>query len=140
MYNYANPYLAYPYYYPNVSTVPVQYAPAHYNGNLQQWNNIRQFQYPEVDTQHLNVSVKRFQEIMEQADLLISKMAEDNEFAGELMRAAQRSDENRVHELIESTGVTIKTATTYTPTGIRILFDNSEVGGGCCDLLVALRW
>ena len=140
MYNYANPYLAYPYYYPNVSTVPAQYAPAHYNGNLQQWNNVRQFQYPEVDTHNLNASVKRFLEIMEQADLLLSKMAEDNEFAGEFMRAAQRSDNDRVQELIALTGVTIKIAATYTPTGVRIFFDNSKEDGGCCDLLVALRW
>ena len=56
------------------------------------------------------------------------------------MSAAQKSDKNKVNQLIRSAGVTINIKTTFTPTGIRIILDNSEVEGGCCDLMIALRW
>ncbi|MFD1850457.1 hypothetical protein [Oceanobacillus bengalensis] len=141
MYYYANPYVVYPHYYPRLNSLPIQYVPVQYNEHEQQTSNQRpEVQYPEVDIHQLDISARRFQALMKQADLLVDKIVEDPVFARELMSAAQKTDKSKVEELIESTGVTIKTATTFTPTGIRILLDNSEQGGDCCDLLIALRW
>ena len=56
------------------------------------------------------------------------------------MSAAQSSNKERVIALIREAGVSIHITTTFTPTGIRIILDNSEVEGGCCDLMIALRW
>ena len=142
LYYYSNPYSVYPYYHPQrVDTVPVKYVPTHFNEPLQSWNMLRpQSQFPSVDIKQLDVSVYKFQTLMRQADLLIDKLGNDPEFSKELMGAAQQSDRNKVNQLILSTGITIKVKTTFTPTGIRILLDNSELEGGCCDLLIALRW
>ncbi|WP_052342696.1 hypothetical protein [Bacillus sp. EB01] len=104
------------------------------------WNAPPQRQFPDVNISQLNVSLRKFQELMNQANILINKMATDSNFTKMLMTAAQKSDKNRVNQLIRSTGITIKAETTYTPTGIRIVLDNSGPEGGCCDLLIALGW
>ena len=77
---------------------------------------------------------------MGEARLLIDKIVSTPEFATELMDAAQLSNQKRVEELIASTGVKVKVETTYTPSGIQIEFDNSELGGGCCKLEIGLLW
>ncbi|KPH71762.1 hypothetical protein AFL42_14315 [Oceanobacillus caeni] len=100
----------------------------------------QQNQYPPVDTEQLDKSVHKFQDLMKQANLLLAKLAEDPVFAKELMSAAQQSKSEKVNKMIESTGITIDVKTSFTPTGIRIILNNSEIAGQCCNLLIALRW
>ncbi len=88
----------------------------------------------------LNISAKRFQELLKQADLLAGKIVNSKEFAHDLMEAAQLSNTKKVEELIQSTGITLKIKTHYNPTGIRIELTNSENEVGCCDLLMTLYW
>jgi len=142
LYYYANPYYVSPYDFPlGTRTVPYHYFPAYIQTPIQPWYPCQpQRQYPDVNTQQLEESAHKFQQLIQQADLLIDKLAESKEFAYELMSAAQKSDEKKVHELIKSTGITIKIKTSFTPTGIRIILANSKVEGDCCDLLIALRW
>ena len=90
--------------------------------------------------EQLENSVTQFQKLIKEADLLIDRLANSKEFSKELMSAAQSSNKERVIALIREAGVSIHITTTFTPTGIRIILDNSEVEGGCCDLLIALRW
>ena len=97
-------------------------------------------QFPPIDTKRLHSSAEKFLEIMGEARLLIDKIVSTPEFATELMDAAQLSNQKRVEELIASTGVKVKVETTYTPSGIQIEFDNSELGGGCCKLEIGLLW
>ena len=99
-----------------------------------------QYQYPPVDTEKLHESAEKFQELMNQADLLIDKLSSDQVFAKDLMSSAQEANESKVNELIKSTGITIDVKTTFTPTGIQIILDNSDSGGGCCNLLIGLKW
>ncbi len=128
MYYFPSPYPVYPYYQ---QTTPY-YEP---------WDAPHvPRQFPPVDTGQLEKSVTRFQELIKQADLLISRLARDKQFATQLMSAAQESNKERVNQMIRSTGVTIKIQTTFTPTGIRIILDNSKFEGDCCQLLIALRW
>lgn len=131
-----------PYYYPPlIGPVSFRNNPWYNQAHLQPWNPIQQErQYPEVDIQQLEVSVQKFQQLIKQADLLVNKLANSKEFAHDLMSAAQKSDEKKVMELIKSTGITIKVTTSFTPTGIRIILNNSKLEGDCCDLLIALRW
>ena len=96
--------------------------------------------FPPVNTKRLNTSAQRFQELMRQAELLIDRIANSNEFSYELMTAAQLSQTKKVDELILSTGITLKVETIYTPSGIHINLKNSEDGAGCCDLLMTLHW
>ncbi|WP_082918220.1 hypothetical protein [Oceanobacillus sp. Castelsardo] len=140
MYNYGHPYVVYPYYQPQrMNTVPVNYAPVYRSDSLQ--NTVRQQNhYPPVDIQQLDESVRRFQGLMKQANLLLTKLVNDPVFAKELMSEAQQSNTTKVDELIKSTGITIDIETSFTPTGIRIILANSEIAGQCCELLIALRW
>lgn len=96
--------------------------------------------FPAINTQVLNTSAQRFQELLKQADLLAGKIANSKEFAHELMEAAQLSNTKKVEELIVSTGITLKIKTYFSPTGIRIELNNDENGGNCCNLLMTLKW
>lgn len=133
--------LYYPYPFYLTQGMPVRYPPPPIQGPFQPWHHSRLYrQFSEVNTQQLEISAHRFQELMKQANLLVNKIANSKQFAHALMFAAQQSDEKTVNELIKSTGVTIDIKTTFTPTGIRIVLDNTEKPGDCCDLLIALRW
>jgi len=73
---------------------------------------------------------------MQQAQLLTDKIDESEQFAHDLMNAAQLSNKTEVEKLIASTGITIKFETNYTPDGIRIIFTDSD----CCKLTLNLTW
>jgi hypothetical protein len=96
--------------------------------------------FPPVDPKLLNISAHKFQELMKQAFKLVEKISTSQEFAYELMNEAQLSNAAKVEELIKSTGITMKVETTFTPTGIRIKLDNSELQGRCCQLAMLLHW
>jgi hypothetical protein len=142
VYYYPNPYVVNPYYQDTgTRSVPMQNVPApHYYDAYQQWNLSDPRQYPPVDTGQLEESVTRFQKLIKEAELLINRLANSKEFATELMSAAQASNKDKVIQLIREAGVSIHITTEFTPTGIRIILDNSEMEGGCCDLMIALRW
>ena len=99
-----------------------------------------QSQFPPIDTKRLHSSAEKFQEIMQDARLLIDRIVSTPSFAAELMDAAQLSNKKRVEELIISTGVRVKVETTFNPSGIQIKFNNSELDGGCCKLEIGLLW
>jgi hypothetical protein len=140
MYYYGHPYMVYPYYQPQgMAAFPMEYVPMYPNSPLQSTAR-QQNQLPPVNIQELDESVHRFRDLMKQANLLLTKLAEDPVFAKNLMSEAQKSNTAKVNEMIKSTGITIDIETTFTPTGIRIVLDNSEIAGQCCDLLIALRW
>lgn len=144
MYYAPYPYPLYPnaqssvYYLPN-SPIPGEYFMQPFLQNYPRYRQ-QQNQYPPVNIQLLDKSARKFQALMKQADLLIEKIINSSSFARELMTAAQLSDQNRVDQLIKSTGITIDVTTTFTPSGIHIVLDNSDSEGDCCKMLIALRW
>ena len=78
---------------------------------------------------------------MKQADLLVVKIVNSDEFANNLMDAAQQSDTIMVRKLVLSTGITSKVETKFTPSGLRVKLDNSEKNqGSCCNLIILLHW
>ncbi len=112
-----------------------------YNEHLQPQTVLRPpSPFPSINTQVLNTSAQRFQELLKQADLLAGKIVNSKEFAHELMEAAQLSNTKKVEELIVSTGITLKIKTYFSPSGIRIELNNAENEGGCCNLLMKLQW
>lgn len=96
--------------------------------------------FPPVNTEKLHISAERFQILIRDARLLTDKIVSDPAFASNLMNAAQLSDQKTVDKLIQSTGITIKTKAYFSPTGIRIEFDSTEIGEGCCKLDMRLMW
>ncbi|MHA6261085.1 hypothetical protein ACXYMX_14455 [Sporosarcina sp. CAU 1771] len=96
--------------------------------------------FPHVDTKKFHVSVRRFKKLMSQANLLIEKIADSDDFAVKLMNEAQLSNTENVEKLITSTGITSKVKASFTPSGIRIELDNSERLGECCRMYIMLQW
>lgn len=96
--------------------------------------------FPPVDTRKLNESATRFKQVMNEANLFIGTLTASDDFSRRLMDAAQRSDQQEVERLVRSTGVTIKYNLSYTPSGIRIDFSNSDADSSCCTLRMSLGW
>ena len=99
-----------------------------------------QHSFPPVNTDKLYVSAERFQALIKEARLLTEKIINDPEFAHELMNAAQLSDQDKVDNLIMSTGISIKANAYFSPSGIQIEFDSTEQGESCCKLDMRLTW
>lgn len=97
-------------------------------------------QFPAVDTHRLHASAGKMLEVIKQSQLLINRIVDSPDFAHDLMDAAQFSNQKKVDALIQSTGITSKVTTKYTPSGIHIELDNAETPGECCKLQIALRW
>ena len=73
---------------------------------------------------------------MQQAQLLLDKIKSSTPFAHDLMDAAQRSDKEKVNQMIKSVGITNTFETKYTPGEIQIIL----IEKGCCGLTVLLNW
>lgn len=135
---YYNPYpiFVYPTYYPTLAIVnpPAHHQPAKYLA--MPTNPINTSPFPAVNTNKLKISIKRVKGIMQQVQLLTDKIDESEQFAHNLMDAAQKSNKSEVERLITSTGITTKFETNYTPDNIRIVFTDSE----CCKLSLVLSW
>ena len=96
--------------------------------------------FPPVNTQRLHASAGKMLEVIKQSQLLINRIVDSPDFAHGLMDAAQLSNQKKVDELIQATGITSKVTSKFTPSGIHIEFDNAETLGECCKLQIALRW
>lgn len=135
---YYNPYpiFVYPTYYPTLAIVnpPALHQPARYLA--MPTNPINTNPFPAVNTNKLKISAKRVKSIMQQIQLLTDKIDGSEQFAHDLMDAAQKSNKSEVERLITSTGITIKFETNYTPDNIRIVFTDIE----CCKLSLVLSW
>ncbi len=73
---------------------------------------------------------------MQQAQLLVNKIASSHQFATDLMNAAQQSNKEAVEQLIKSVGITIEFKTKYTPDGIQIIL----IEKNCCSLTLLFEW
>jgi len=130
------PYFVYPTYYPTLTIVnhPVRHQTTRYLAMPTNPTNINPF--PAVNTNKLKISAKRVKGIMQQAQLLTDKIDGSEQFAHDLMDAAQKSNKSEVERLITSTGITTKFETNYTPNYIRIVITDID----CCKLTLVLSW
>ncbi|HBT71677.1 MAG TPA: hypothetical protein DEB37_05215 [Lysinibacillus sp.] len=132
MYYNPYPYFVHPYHYPT-SPLAQQLAVRPIPQHLAMPNTTP---FPPVDTHNLKMSATRIKAIMQQAQLLTDKIDSSQQFAHDLMNAAQLSNKTEVDKLITSTGITMKFDANYTPDNFRIrLMDN-----GCCGITINLSW
>ncbi|MFJ8089429.1 hypothetical protein ACIQ7N_14660 [Lysinibacillus sp. NPDC095746] len=136
MYYNPYPFFVYPHYYPAwvMANQPTNQHPSSHLAMPTPPMNRSPF--PIVNTKKLKTSANRIKVIMQQAQLLTDKIDESEQFAHDLMNAAQQSNKTEVEKLIASTGITVKFDTTYTPDGFRITFTESS----CCKLTLILGW
>ncbi|MBM7661306.1 hypothetical protein JOC85_002078 [Bacillus mesophilus] len=97
-------------------------------------------EFPAVDSTMFSESAVAFQQLLRDASTVLKHLAEDKNFANEVMSAAQHSNPKKVEELIKSTGIDSKVDTTFNPDGITFKFEANVHGTDCCKLSMTLRW
>jgi len=126
------PYFVHPYHYPtspSVHQLAVRPIPQHLA--MPTTNP-----FPPVDTHKLKISATRIKAMMQQAQLLTDKIDSSQQFAHDLMNAAQLSNKTEVDRLITSTGITMKFEANYTPDSFRIRLIDHD----CCGVTLNLNW
>lgn len=116
--------------------------PAHLQNRQTERNNRsnNQYQYPPVDPSLFNQSANETKKLMEDASLVLNKLAESKEFDEQLMDFAQRSDMEEVQRLISSVGVKSNVKVNFNPDGFRLVFASNIENTECCQLTINLRW
>ncbi|NEW07953.1 hypothetical protein GK047_18295 [Paenibacillus sp. SYP-B3998] len=103
------------------------------------WIWERERAYPHVDTKILMSSVDAFQRLMNDASLLLKKLA-DPQIASQLMTAAQTGNQKEVDRIVSSFGCESAVATSFTPSSVKFSIDPLAQGIPCCDLSMSLKW
>ncbi|KGP72065.1 hypothetical protein [Pontibacillus yanchengensis] len=96
--------------------------------------------YPEVNTDQLTESAKSFQELMKDAQLVLQKFASSHQFSFDVIDAAQKSKDEKVKQLIKSTGIKHPVDIYYNPDSLRLTFRAKQDDIECCKLTMALHW
>ncbi|MFD2762155.1 hypothetical protein [Lentibacillus juripiscarius] len=116
---------------------PGHYYPHHYP-HMPYWSD--RPQYPTIDTSLLHQSANETKKLMNDANIIIDRLAESQQFSTEVMNAAQMSDHEKVKSLMHSTGIASDVETQFNPDGLRLIFKSQIDGKDCCKLRIALRW
>lgn len=113
---------------------PVYYIPYYYQPYLPPR------QYPPVDPTQFFESAGEMRSLMQDASLVLNRMADSMEFTEKVMNAAQESKMDEVEQLIKSTGISSEVEISFNPDAIRLEFIAMTDGVECCRLLITIRW
>ncbi|MBE3569598.1 MAG: hypothetical protein IMW92_05585 [Bacillales bacterium] len=99
-------------------------------------------QFPIVQIKQFTLSARRSLELLRDAQLFLNAVATNEAFARELMDAAQRSQTNKVIQMIQSIGIRIRPEIYFNPDGLLVRFDrlDEDQKKECCRLQLELRW
>lgn len=97
-------------------------------------------QLPEVNPSTFMSSAKHMRIIMRDASTLLNRMADSREFSYSLMTAAQESNQQKVENLLKSSGIQTSPKVTYNPDGLKLSFTTQANNIECCHLTLDLRW
>ncbi|QAS51036.1 hypothetical protein [Halobacillus litoralis] len=111
-----------------------------YHGYLPQSTYRSERIYPDVDAGMFIQSASEMDQLMDEARTVVERIHSSEEFANEMMGAAQESDQSKVDSLIQSTGVGASFKAEYTPDGLRLHMTSSVNQLNCCKLTLSLRW
>ncbi|MYL19153.1 hypothetical protein GLW04_04575 [Halobacillus litoralis] len=95
--------------------------------------------YPEVEVSSFRESAMTMQEFIKEAEGLVEKIHDDESYAGQIMMAAQQSDDEKVVNLLgEYLSSPFQTA--YNPDRLKVTLGTSGGRRDCCRLTLILRW
>jgi cell division FtsZ-interacting protein ZapD len=99
-------------------------------------------QFPIVQIKQFTQSGKRSLELLRDAQLFLNAVATNEAYSRALMDAAQRSQTNKVIQLIQSVGIKQRPEIYYNPDGLLVRFSrlDEDQKKECCRLLLELRW
>lgn len=113
---------------------PVYYIPYYYQPYLPPR------QYPPVDPTQFFESANEMKMLMQDASVVLDRMADSREFTEKVMSAAQESKTDEVEQLIKSTGISSDVEISFNPDALKLEFIAMTHGAECCRLLVTIRW
>jgi hypothetical protein len=96
--------------------------------------------YPEVDTTMFRKSAQASQKLIQESNLIRERIANSEEFAKELMTAAQESNSNKVKQMIKAAGIESPVTISFTPDGIKIALSTNVDQIECCHFIISLKW
>ena len=96
--------------------------------------------FPEVNATLFKTSAQKAISLMDDANLVMTKITSSTSFSSDLMAAAQQSQQNEVERLIQSTGIKKKPKITFNPDGITMNFVDFAGDKECCHIITQLRW
>lgn len=96
--------------------------------------------YPPVDPAIFSQSAATAQTLMNDAGVILKRLAESRSFAATVMSAAQEGKTEEVKRLIRSLGIRSKTDVYFNPDGIRLTLSPPPGAFPCCQFVVGLRW
>ncbi|MFG6115442.1 hypothetical protein ACGTN9_09645 [Halobacillus sp. MO56] len=96
--------------------------------------------YPPVDSAMFSDSAAAMEKLLDEASLVLRRLAESETFAHDVMAAAQVNDMKKVDALLKSTGIHSGVQTKVNPDGLNLQLSSEVEGVDCCHLTIALRW
>jgi hypothetical protein len=97
-------------------------------------------QYPPVNPALFSKSAATAQRLMNDASIILKKLAESKSFATSVMAAAQEGKTKEVNRMIQSLGIKSKVDLYFNPDGIRFTLSPPPGAFSCCQLVIGLRW
>lgn len=99
-------------------------------------------QYPPIDPEIFQQSANETKKLMNDANVILDKLAESKEFDAKLMEAAQVADEEEVNRLVHSLDIATEVDVSFNPDNLRLEFRSKagDMDMECCRLLIAVRW
>lgn len=97
-------------------------------------------QYQKVDPTIFCQSAESFEQLMDNGHKLLEKLSESSSFAEQVMDAAQKSDKEKVKQLMGSTDIQGSITTEFNPDSITINLASDDEQKNCCKLSMELRW
>ncbi|MGI8315083.1 hypothetical protein [Halobacillus mangrovi] len=85
-------------------------------------------------------SATEMHDLMLKADSLMQKLGSSESFAKEVMNAAQQNQQQKVKQLLKSTGLEAEMETNYNPDSLTIKLQSDVNNIDCCHLTIVLRW
>lgn len=97
-------------------------------------------QFPEVDPVVFRQSAKQFNRLIRDANKILTEISTSEPFAKEIMDAAQRSDFDKVKNLILQLGIESNLEVKFSPESLRLILRINEATENCCILNLGIRW
>ncbi|WP_062350289.1 hypothetical protein [Bacillus kwashiorkori] len=97
-------------------------------------------QFPPVNPQMFMSAASAIDLVIEDMKKISKKIATDKDFATNVMDAAQRSQTNKVIELLKTANIKHIPSATFNPDGIHLTFRSKSQNIDCCRLELILRW
>ncbi|MCP8617770.1 hypothetical protein [Salirhabdus salicampi] len=96
--------------------------------------------FPDVDTTQFTESAVVFQSLMVDAKKIVDRFAESKQFAHDVMSAAQKSEYDKVKQMIENTGLKHPVNITFNPDNLHLTLLAKTADIDCCKLEMSIHW